>query len=382
MKLSSRILNFVTLFAAFACVTTTLGQNPLRELKLPAEGVLKRQDSGAASPHDTQVIPARPQDFQVEQGGTMPPEVRNALFPEDRDSTGASNAPSPTELTARQNLNPIQPRRINQSAQFQSMPLNGAQDQGSTIETTIHDSNIQPAVHEEAAKNDLAPVVEMLDSIKPGSIVPQRDSADLETLERSLESLGDNAEKKKPLANSEEVAKSQSKLQDVAEKVIYNTMIVLSIGVGFVLVAKQFLKPKKASSKNENSNEFNVVSSMKLAPKVTLMLVEVGDDRLVVATDPTGIKSVVRLTESFATTLGAMDGSADAEMRNEVERELSGSVGTYSLSTIGNSVARETPTKARPESKKDEEAIRKKMEEALAEHGLKDFLLNTIKANQ
>lgn len=341
MKLPIKILLAFPVFAACCCAATLVAQNPLR---LPANGTLQR---GETTQHS----------MVQSQGGTAPPrqemtdEIRAALY--GNEGSSIKTAPQPTP-----------------------------QHQADLI---TQDSNVHPAANVEAEipKNDLAPVVRMLDNFQPRNNEPERDLLSEGEFGQPL-GIGQPMEESQ---ESESVAKvpgpDGSKLQDVAEKVVYNTLIVLSIGIGFVFVAKLFLKQKGGVATKSNNHGFKVLSSMKLAPKSNLMLVEVGEDRLVIATDPGGIKSVVRLAESFASTLGDFEDAMPVTTQSRTAVEPDEPSATYSLSSIGKAIAKANSGQAAPEKRgDDEEAIRKKMELALAEHGLKELVLNTIQKSR
>jgi len=54
-----------------------------------------------------------------------------------------------------------------------------------------------------------------------------------------------------------------------------------------------------------SKSEFEVLNTLNLPGKSTLMLIKVNSDRLMVATDSTGVKSVVHLTDSFTENIDA-----------------------------------------------------------------------------
>jgi flagellar biogenesis protein FliO len=193
----------------------------------------------------------------------------------------------------------------------------------------------------------------------------------------------------------------------VIERIALSTCLVLCGGVGFILVAKQFFKFKnKPNPQKPATNSIQIKSTLKLSPKANLFLVETGKHRMVVASDQTGIRSVVPLTDSFADTLESFDQeesiedtsalvSAAARMKStaadtfEIDRgKLPPEM--YSLASVGKQAARSSGTKrAKSKSGSANEAgnvssseaeIRRKMENALRDQGLKDLLLKSLQA--
>jgi flagellar biogenesis protein FliO len=92
---------------------------------------------------------------------------------------------------------------------------------------------------------------------------------------------------------------------------------VLFLGVGFIVVAKRFFvstpgnaQTHSGRSKSTATNEppkIQIITSLKLNAKSTLQLVEVGDQRVLVASDLNGIKSIVALNQPFAAALDQFD---------------------------------------------------------------------------
>ena len=100
------------------------------------------------------------------------------------------------------------------------------------------------------------------------------------------------------------------KSRKLIERIAYNTLFVLILGVGFIFVAKKWLKPGGAAV-NQVGSDFEVLNTLSLPGKSNLLLVKVDDERLLVAIDPAGIKSVLHLTDSFAEKLGVYEESME-----------------------------------------------------------------------
>ena len=169
------------------------------------------------------------------------------------------------------------------------------------------------------------------------------------------------------------------------EKIAYNTLFVLAFGVGFVLIAKVWIKP--GNTKNATSEDgIEVISSLKLPAKSNLMLVSVRGEKLLVALDASGVKSVVHLTDSFANKLAAYSEIEDEvpEMEQRFEESLASPAPAkrtkakskspvYSLdSVLGERKTKQTAPQDNAE--KNTEAIREQMEAALLKFGLKGLV--------
>jgi|GEM_PF-1383168 len=162
----------------------------------------------------------------------------------------------------------------------------------------------------------------------------------------------------------------------VVKDLAYNTMIVLAFGVGFIVVAKVWFTKKPQLQSAEKNVNFDVLSSLKIAPKCNLMLIQIGQDRLVVATDTLGVKSVVRLTDSFGSQLDAFDTEPNEQDIDvpvpKLYRNDSPADPTYSLASIGK--PKSSREKLPPRRAKSEKEIQKDMEAALKKFGLTDLM--------
>ena len=173
--------------------------------------------------------------------------------------------------------------------------------------------------------------------------------------------------------------------RQLIEKIAYNTLFVLVFGVGFVFIAKVWIKPNKGQSQIQQDG-IEVISSLKLPAKSNLMLVNVSGEKLLVALDASGVKSVVHLTDSFANKLAAYSEIEDEvpEMEQRFEESLASPTPTkrtktkskspvYSLdSVLGERETKQAAPKDNAE--KNTEAIREQMEAALLKFGLKGLV--------
>lgn len=176
--------------------------------------------------------------------------------------------------------------------------------------------------------------------------------------------------------------KSEGVSREFIEKIGYNTLFVLAFGVGFIFIAKAWLKPNATKAKTDTS-EFEVLSSLKLPGKSNLILVKVDSERLLVALDPTGVKSVTHLSDSFADKLESYSEISEPFAHSEPEfqtqlQEMATKPepAVYSRDSLTRKQMQPKPTQksqaARSErATRNTEAIREQMEAALLKFGLK-----------
>lgn len=272
------------------------------------------------------------------------------------------------------------------------------------VRPTTQGVDPEPAID---STSDLLPIGNMLESFRvnqavsnrPGEIGKMKSSSrfdqgipDEAGLLREFDPATELASGELELGNSEpgnlESGKSEagvvsrfdkSRFNKLLSKLAINTAIVMCVGVGFILVARQWYKGKKPVQRGAEAT-IQIKSTLRLGPKANLMLIETGDHRLMVACDQNGIKSVVLLTDSFSSTLDSFSDSAAPPTENEsaVEPEDSDAA-LYSMASVGSLEPRPVSTADRRQ-KNAEDVIRRKMEQALGEQGLKDLFLQTLKS--
>ena len=247
-------------------------------------------------------------------------------------------------------------------------------------EQPINDPHVTSATHLEPLKTNLDPVLGVLDQLS-NRMESQQPTAATTGLNAATTPILDDspATTLTPVEPPADVPNSDVRSADftsVVKDLAYNTMIVLAFGVGFIFVAKVWFTKKPSPQSPETNVNFDVLSTLKIAPKCNLMLIQIGQDRLVVATDTLGVKSVVRLTESFGSQLDSFDTEMDqAEIdipAPKIHRTDGPAAPTYSLASIGKpkSTHRKLPTK----QAKSEKEIQKDMEAALKKFGLTDLM--------
>ncbi len=374
--------------------------NTLRSSSTPTPATHPQTKSQSDSP----TLTAQPQS-SADNGLT--PEIIAAMYNQRRNSNGSQSAGELTKSTARQS-------------------------------NVVVDSNVAPAIHAIHAtpkKSDLGPIAHVLNSLPahseqqipqqiPRSNVgtdlrrsprqPERDSATANLPGASSILDPENLTADLSPADTETILGQKfdkTKFQTLIKRLGINTVVVMCFGIGFILVAKKFFNgtsPKAKKSVNKATIE--IKSTLKLTPKSCLHLVEANDQQLIVAVDQTGIKSMVRLNESFASTLdsiedltgespdnanatlAAFQAMSDAQPSNDVQptdhsrptnTQPANSAGAYSLGAIGRQKAAiPTPREQQatpPVKESREDEVRRKMEAALLDHGLKDLILDTLR---
>ena len=249
--------------------------------------------------------------------------------------------------------------------------------------------------------SDMAPIANAFESIRSeqpwphhqqATVAPQADPSNRQVESdrepRSPETVKDDPDR--ATANSP-ASKGFPELSDssnrqMIEKIAYNTLFVLAFGVGFVFIAKVWIKPGAAQNATSQDG-IEVISSLKLPAKSNLMLVNVGGEKLLVALDASGVKSVVHLTDSFANKLAAYSEIEDEVSVTEQRFEES-SVSTatttakpkskskspvYTLDSMLGERAKNQTVKE-DNAEKNEDAIRAQMEAALLKFGLKGLV--------
>jgi len=319
-------------------------------------------------------------------------------------------------------VKPTHPAPARTSASALSSPANQQPPE------PIVDEQVAPVVHLEP-KNDMAPFIHILDSlsnrvpadnsqvtsqpIKLQRPVPDRatDPVNHPLLATSLRPLETELESpdRSPSTQRVETSKQfdREKFQTLIKKLGINTGIVICLGIGFIVIAKQYYKARSPGQKKKAQAPIQIKSTLQLSPKSNLHLIEAGKHSLIVATDQTGIKSMVRLTDSFASSLGSLEDLVDdfTDESCDANRQLDAdNAGAYSLATLALNRALADPHPAdsqrnnpnvddrqmKPAAKKtpgqpatsggdDQDEIRRQMEAALRDHGLKELILETLR---
>ncbi len=114
---------------------------------------------------------------------------------------------------------------------------------------------------------------------------------------------------------------SSENFQQMLQKIATSTCLVLFLGIGFIFVAKRWVAgsggvkrvpERKSNAANKNTSRthqprIQLVANLRLSGKSNLHLVEVGEQRVLIASDLNGIKSVVALNNTFSASLDTYD---------------------------------------------------------------------------
>ena len=241
-------------------------------------------------------------------------------------------------------------------------------------------SGIRQALNAYRSQPNLVKQVNNYDSL-PHAESGSMDATDQQSLQQEASQTPfqlDEPTEKQPKLNSLGLAFSDDS-RKLIERIAYNLLFVLTLGVGFIFVTKKWMKVGGAEVKPKQS-EFEVLNTLNLPGKSTLMLIKVNSDRLMVAIDSTGVKSVVHLTDSFTENIDAYDDVPEQSAVNQLQQTRS-FADHLERETLPNPVA--APKKKHMESRptpreniatKNTEAIQKQMEAALKKFGLKGLV--------
>ena len=362
-----RIVFVVTL--VIGVCTTVSADNPLRH-------------GATYSSHGSPQVKSEPID-------SVPTEVQQALTP-----------PQPTQAEIRFD-HAVEPATHVAPFEVRTMPA--------------RDLAAQQEIEPETRRDDLAWVGQALEKIQlPPTVDPVTAPSRVwqnETSQRSQpwkdnDVSGNLAEPSavEPFIDAEPTAPAKSvtsgspatspEFRKVIERIALSTCLVLCGGVGFILVAKQFMKFKEPV-KAVSTESIQIRSTLQLSPKSHLFLVEAGTHKLMVASDQNGIRSVVPLTDTFSQTLESFEqdeaATAAFNMAMPTVEKTTPEINPgklppemYSLATVGQRAARTArePANKPPQrsAAKSETDIRRTMEDALRDRGLKDLLMQSLQA--
>ncbi len=175
-------------------------------------------------------------------------------------------------------------------------------------------------------------------------------------------------------------------LGETIQQIATGLCLVLVLGVGFILVAKKLYRSAASSStrpskvvRQPEPASFQIASTIRLDPKSALHLVDVAGERVLVATDSNGVKSMLSLSRSFDALLDEAVNRVNEE--NEQDREMN-DAGTYSpaMRTVPSGresrTERSTGSRNEPRTVEDVEAeMRKQLAELLGGQAFKDVFL-------
>jgi flagellar biogenesis protein FliO len=394
MKMRSTIVPISIFISLIGMSLNTFAQsgNPLRSISESRNAVSSKQTTGG-----------RPQEKALFKAArnAMTPEAYQAAFPHRSDQTNAKPEVQPWNSQSRD-------------------------------QDLIVDSNVHASKYEAETNSGLKPIKNLLDSLgqapSPDPLTADRTSVS-DVIERLNSDSGPAeglAQVRDPAAGMNEVpaekiplSKSgkfdQGRFQSLLKQLATSTFLVMLVGVGFILVAKRWVKGSKPASKS-NDLAIEIMSTLKLSPKSNLHLIQAGEQRLIVALDQNGINTVVPLNESFSNTLDSI-----TEMANDLDSSPGPKADADSGvkdSGVKDSGVKDTGVKdsgvtdsgvtvsfsdsllalARKKSADNERSgagssklnagaeldddVRRKMEAALSDHGLKDLILQQLRTRR
>ena len=351
-------------------------QQPTANFSPPIERVPTVGENQSANPlrHRTMIATtnspsALPQSGKAEQQPAgksreemreaIPPEVRKALYP---------------HLTEKKKDNVL----VQAAAHLE--PVGHSTSRRQQAVKQLHRPIDFPSAKPEPTPTVMATDFSRLPKPSQDSIAPLGDVAKTQNLETADSLLAPKTSTAKQKSGSSVFSKklaaersgdlSKPEFQDLLGNIAGSTCLVLILGVGFILVAKRVTKGKVAKTKKQKSDEpqINVVANLRLTPKSDLHLVEIGRQRVLVASDAAGIKSVVSLTNSFASQFDSLDDEIATEAAAETT-ESSQEPGVY-----------EKPQTASQEDAEIEAEMRRKLSELLGGQAFKDVFYQSTRA--
>ncbi len=171
------------------------------------------------------------------------------------------------------------------------------------------------------------------------------------------------------LRDSESAGKSQQKLRDLLQQIATSTCLVIFLGVGFIVVAKRVMRTRiPKANQAPDASRIHVVANLRLTPKSNLHLVEVGDQRVLVASDLNGIKSVVSLTNSFGAALDSLDDTMSLAS-DTTKESASAATSTY-----------DNPRTSKQINADIEADMQRKLSEVLGGEAFKDVFFKSTRA--
>ncbi len=194
----------------------------------------------------------------------------------------------------------VEPAKAEMTADFSRMPPR------EVVAESELQAQVEAMLNQSASRKMRTDGKETVGSLLSGSLNSRPSSFESNT-ELANELPGDSSaslgfEKDGSEQDSESITSQQFK--KLLEKVVASTVYVLIFAVGFIFVAKRWVKKKVKPTAGAHSSravpDIKVVSSLRLQAKSNLQLVEVGQERVLVASDATGIKSVVSLGSPFS----------------------------------------------------------------------------------
>jgi hypothetical protein len=345
------VLAGVVLFAPQSSFAQQSGEgNPLRltastPLTDSVPDPVPAADSATVGPIGFFQPASNPENSFVDE--TIPPEIRQALYPQQSISkqinvTTASPQQEPVPQYPETDSQPDKsfPTQLAVHVEPITPPsnLNNFEQVPPTIEPApqmMRSDRIfaDPPANEVEVQTNLERLPRPIDSTNNQTLASLLEESNSQTRSNSA-TANEKSWTEFGSTGSDEVAATQSSddFQQLLQRIATSTCVVLFLGVGFIVVAKRWVGGRhsraaagsRSKTKSSDSPRIRVVDTLKLNAKSHLQLVEVGDQRILVASDVDGIKSVTPLQNSFTSALASYDNQNESDSEFE-----SSSAGTY-----------------------------------------------------
>ncbi len=302
--------------------------NPLRQSTQAGSGLSQpRQVLAAAQPSQSEFAAQESQAFSVP---TAPP-LATLTATSNQDATNTNNVKQlstradkipPDVMTAifpNRNLENVAQKDASNADQPAEAAVQGEfvdQGQATTVQPVSHAEPVRTEMKGDFSRLPSQPISGETDAFE-SKVPTTRKTLGTLLSERAEESayLDPPANTGSKSTDHQSALGTQSSpgLQALLQKIAVSTCIVMVLGVAFILVAKRWVSTNTAKpAAKQPAQTITITSTLRLTPKSNLHLVEVGSQRVLVACDLTGIKSVVSLNHTFSETLDAFEGSAGA----------------------------------------------------------------------
>lgn len=343
----------------------------------------------------------------------IPPEIRDALYPQQRTTTSITVTDEPDPLPQSQSIQPTTPtiqaatylepvsesnRTSNRMEAHSIPPIQIAPPERSHRTSEFAFDRPAPATPANTSQTFTSTPA----NSAPGLDVNRPTLADLlaESNTQTMNRDGAATTATVPTTTSAAEPDSLTSLnrksspgspidfQNMLQNIATSTCLVLCLGVGFIVIAKRFLQNRpsnfnanNARNKTRASSEpstIRIINTLKLNGKANLQLIEVGDQRVLVASDLSGIKSVVALNQNFSTALEALESGEQALAATEP----SSSAGVYTPAARTTAETQPKPQSTQPQQStaEIEAEMKRQLSQILGGQAFADVFYNQTRA--
>ena len=138
-----------------------------------------------------------------------------------------------------------------------------------------------------------------------------------------------------------------------------NLAFVLLVGIGFIVISKQWMKPRAAVKKDDTSDNtlsLRIKEELVLDGKTSIRVIQWKDSEILVASDTDGVRSMVALTPNFSETFDQIE--TDFE-KQEIEPAKA-----PTPSRLSSASAKKTPSHESNSSRVDDRLIQMLLDSA------------------